>query len=377
MFRYFLVMSLMTITYAAFAAPLSELSERLMEPRQNATYFTCGDKNTDPTALYWDPKDRGPRQCGPSLARNYTPKFKGLGFEVLNFESEACFVPDQSFQLLDTIVATIVKRVTDANPRHGQAKALLISKITSSLLTEMGFALWIPTENLSDALALRRTESDPFRHIFDCDTGSMILLTVAEALGVEASLVESTIDGHDPNEFVYHNFVRWRLDEDRSLNWDMNFKDICTTPNDKQLPYQGKELSKQQFWGYESELRGNIWQRNGRYTDAAKDFLEGMKKFPERPGAYNGFAWAVASKEFSERENYSDEALAAALKAVAIRQDASYEDTLACVYAFRGDFTNAIETEKRALQHVPVKLKDDFMRRLNKFEAAKDCSGEP
>ena len=55
-------------------------------------------------------------------------------------------------------------------------------------------------------------------------------------------------------------------------NWDMNFKDICATPTKvEQLPYQGKELTKQQLWAYESQLRGQIWEQTAHYTEAAKN----------------------------------------------------------------------------------------------------------
>ncbi len=297
----------------------------------------------------------------------------------MNYESKACFVPDQSFQLLDTIVSKVVERIRAASPSNPEEKTLLISRTTSDVLTEMGFALWIPTNTLSDALSLRRTATDPDRYMFDCDTGSMILLTVADALGMEAALVESTIPGRDPKEYVQHNFVRWPIGGERFVDWDMNARAVCTAPTAGQLPYQGKALSKVQFWAYETSLRGQVWEKSGFYTEAVNDDLQAMKAFPERPGAYNAFAWVVATKVFPKRNSYSDDALAAALKAVTMREDSGFLDTLACVYAYRGDFAEAAATEKTALTLSPKKTENDFKRRLGKFTSAvpQDCTGEP
>jgi hypothetical protein len=374
MFRYFFVISFIAMISNAIAGSLPERPS-LMKSRT----LQCGEKNTAPTAWDWNKEDIKPRQCGPAMTRSYVPKYKGIGFDILNYESDACFVPDQSFQLLDTIVDKVVERVTAANISDQAQKVLLISRTTSDVLTEMGFALWIPTDTLSDALILRRTEADKLRHIFDCDTGSMILLTIAEALGVEASLVESTIPGKDPKEFVQHNFVRWPIVGQDSMNWDMNFKEMCSTPTIGQLPFQGKELSKQQFWAYETSLRGKLWERKGSYTEASRDYLLAMRTFPEHPGAFDGFAWVVATKVFPERSGYSDEALTAALKAVAVREDPNFLDTLACVYAYKGNFTKAAATEERAVRLAPKKYVDDFSRRLKKFgpTVLQDCTGEP
>src|ERR1700722_15365646 len=64
----------------------------------------CGDLNAPPTAIFWNDSERQPRHCGPPGNRNYVPSHGGIGFDILRFESEACFVPDESFQLLDSIV---------------------------------------------------------------------------------------------------------------------------------------------------------------------------------------------------------------------------------------------------------------------------------
>lgn len=54
-------------------------------------------------------------------------------------------------------------------------------------------------------------------------------------------------------------------------------------------------------------------------------------------------------------------------------------DTLACMYAYRGDFANAVATEEKAIELAHNKIVDDLKRRVGKFTASppRDCTGEP
>jgi hypothetical protein len=64
-----------------------------------------------------------PRKCGEPVPRRYTRRYRGLGFEILDSESEACFVPDQEYRLLDEIVDAIVKNIRyDPSLTERQAK---------------------------------------------------------------------------------------------------------------------------------------------------------------------------------------------------------------------------------------------------------------
>jgi hypothetical protein len=56
---------------------------------------------------------------------------------------------------------------------------------------------------LSDALIDRVDSNGSKRHIFDCDTGSFIFLTIAENLGAPVALVEIPLAGNND-----HNYVR-------------------------------------------------------------------------------------------------------------------------------------------------------------------------
>src|ERR1035437_10300510 len=68
----------------------------------------CGAGNAGPRAPQGDGNNR---PCEPDGKRHYVPHNKGIGFDILDSESQACFVPDQSYRLLDDLVDTISKKV--------------------------------------------------------------------------------------------------------------------------------------------------------------------------------------------------------------------------------------------------------------------------
>ena len=136
---------------------------------------------------------------------------------------------------------------------------------------------------------------------------------------------------------------------------------------------------------YVLSLRGGLWERRRAFSQASADYLKAMKEFPERPGAYNSFAWLVATRIFPERQSYKNDALEAANRAVSIRKHSDYLDTLACTYALVGDFDNAAAAERAALEklreeapHDYQKVRAVFQARLAGFTASvpKDCTGE-
>jgi hypothetical protein len=352
---------------ALFAAP-SPLREKLAPA-------TCGSMYAPPFA---DRNDAGRRTCGAPGPRNYTSKHRGIGFDILNLESEACFVPDASYRLLDDIVDTVVKRLSKANPpanppqdsgdaRVGQV--LKVSQITGDVLAEKGFGLYIPTHTLGDALEPRNAAGEEPRHIIDCDASSFILLTVADSLSLPASLVEITLPGGSG-----HNYVRWQVSPDTAVDWDTNGRAQCTTPTN--IPsFQGKSMSRDQTLSYALTLRVPLWKSKGLFDRAVGDYREAIRLFPEHPYAYNNFAWLVATKDFQGRAGYKNEAVAAASKAVAINRTPDYLDTLACAYAFTGDFAQAAAMENEALAGEPSNK--EFSERLKQFQASspKDCTG--
>jgi len=160
----------------------------------------CGELYASPSA---SPSDAWSRQCDDYAVRLYRHHHDGLGFEILDSESEACFVPDDEYRLLDQLIDQVEAKVhydpgvPDAAGRMQQAS--LISKTISDTMAENGFGLYIPTDTLSDALLNRAPLAQPARYIFDCDTGSFIFLTISDSIKAPVSLVDITLssgDGH-------------------------------------------------------------------------------------------------------------------------------------------------------------------------------------
>jgi hypothetical protein len=334
----------------------------------------CGTAYAPP---FGDPAPR--RTCETPVPRSYKPSHSGLGYDILDSESEACFVPDGSYRLLDQIIDSVTARLANEQ-RTGQgvseeARAVAISQATGDVLAELGFGLYIPTETLGDALVSR----NPPRFIFDCDTGSMILLTVADHLQVPASLVEITLESGSQ-----HNYVRWPLAQGRSLDWDTNGRGPCITPTN-QPAFQGQSMSRRETMGYAATLRASLWKNQKQYLRALSDYRDDMRKRPEHPVAFNNFAWLVATTDFLQRQSYKAEALQAATQAVALQRQAgapeltrkdlaNYLDTLACVYACRGDYISANTAESEA---VSISANPEFKQRQEMFTKTvpTDCTG--
>ena len=309
------------------------------------------------------------RPCDKPIKRQYTVRHQGIGFEILDSESEACFVPDQEYRLLDDLLDTVLNRITynrnltDIGAQRQQAAK--ISATISDVLTEYQFHLFVDTETLSDAL-VDRGESKVPKHIFDCDTGSLIFLTIAENLGAPVVMVEIPSSGS-----FDHLYVRW-LEKGASLfEWDMNDRNERSTPSN--LPWLfGKSMTRQETIGYALSLRAKLWERQKRYDRAILDYQAAAKLYDELTTS-NNLAWLVATKEVPRRQQLQKEALAAAQKVVSIFPKPNYQDTLACVYALSGDFAQALELEDKALAREP---RNSFEIRKQLFEARKDCTGQ-
>lgn len=332
--------------------------------RKQSVLPVCGSAYSPP---YANPSDAGRRTCPARNSRGYTTKYRGIGFEILDLESEACFVPDAAYRLLDDIVDEVISRLSQVRQSNIE-QVLAISKTTGDVLAHRGFGLYIPTETLGDALHPRNRPGESPRHIFDCDTGSMILLTIAEVLSTPASLVEITLPSGSS-----HNYVRWQVDQFTSIDWDTNGRGQCLTPRNTPS-FQGKSMSRSEVISYALTLRAPLWER-GSAARAIDDYFEAMKRSPGHPGPQNNFAWLIATKEFSDRSKYKAMAIDAATKAVALHRIPNYMDTLACVHAFAGEFDLAKRYAEEAVAGAPSNTQ--FAQRLKLFQAANptDCTG--
>jgi tetratricopeptide (TPR) repeat protein len=327
----------------------------------------CGSFSSEPIAPPSDGKDR---RCDAVRERKYKPRHKGIGFEILDSESQACFVPDQEYRLLDEIIDAVASRVDHPSGSNTQmSEAKNISQTTSDVMTSRGFAIFIDTETLSDALLDRNAAGEAERHIFDCDTGSLILLTVAENLGRSAALVEIPLSHSD----FHHNYVQWLShDGEEPLGWDMNMKLVCITPSGL-TGRDGKGMSRDETIGYALSLRAKLWERQAQYERAISDYRAAFKLYGGS-SAYNNFAWLVATRQVPGRKDLQAEALSSAQKAISMWPSANYEDTLACVFALQQNFAKASDVELQAIDDTP---KATYKHRLEMFEKEhRDCTGE-
>lgn len=326
---------------------------------------------------------RGPRECGsfiaapfaphapanlcpPAGSRSYTPRHHGLAYDVLESESEACFVPDEAFQLLDSIVDDVSASAGSGfvgSVEEKLARAQIVSKLVGDTLRAHHFALFIDTVTLSDAMATNNDGTDSF-HTFDCDTSSLIYLTVAENLGLPLSMVEITL----PSDFG-HNYVRWHIDKNTFLDWDTNGRDRCTTPVDAPS-FQGKSMTRTEILGYARALRAELWQRRKKFTAALSDLRTATTMYPNSGLAHNNFGWLVATHDFDGRNSVKAEALVHAERAVKLARNANRLDTLACVNALNGNFAAAIKLTNEAIAKGAA-----LGGRLERYKKRQDCTG--
>jgi tetratricopeptide (TPR) repeat protein len=244
-----------------------------------------------------------------------------------------------------------------------------ISALTGETLADLGFGLYIPTETLSDALMQREASGEPPRHLVDCDTSSLILLTVAKSYGLPASLVDITLPSGSG-----HNYVRWQVDSNSYFDWDTNGRSECTTPSG--LPsYEGRGMTHDQTKAYLFFVRALIWKKRQNYERAVADYRRATTLDPTQPDPLNNVAWMIATRDFPGRQNEKQFALSAATQAVAIRPSANQLDTLACTHALNGDFAQAATVQARAIVADPDN--SEFRERLAMFQglSPRDCTG--
>jgi tetratricopeptide (TPR) repeat protein len=312
------------------------------------------------------------RPCARPTRRRYSAHNRGIGFEILDSESEACFVPDEEYKLLDRLIDSVLAKVKyDSRPKTAEAKhqqAAIISKTISDVLAEHQFGVFVDTETLSDALIERGDSNSTTRHIFDCDTGSLIFLTIAENLGAPVAMVEIPTSGNDD-----HLYVRWLSDGLSFFEWDMNDRMERSTPAGLPVPF-GKSMTRDEVTAYALTLRPKLWERRGLYDDAVRDYQTALMLYG---GAteYNNFAWLIATHIVSRRQDLQKAALFSAKKAISIMPRANYRDTLACVYALTGHFEQAIAEEDNAIRESPD---EEFIARRARFRMlpARDCTGD-
>ena len=95
---------------------------------------------------------------------------------------------------------------------------------------------------------------------------------------------------------------------------------------------------------------GNALRVQGKTDEAVQEFREAIRVSSEYPDGYNNLAWLRATYP-EPRFRDGPEAVRLAEKACKLtdNKDDHFLDTLAAAYAEAGQFTQAVETAKRAL----------------------------
>jgi tetratricopeptide (TPR) repeat protein len=113
--------------------------------------------------------------------------------------------------------------------------------------------------------------------------------------------------------------------------------------------------------------RGNAWVKKGDYNKA-------REINPKQAFAYNGLAWLMATYPEGRYRN-GKRAVELAEKAVALKDDANFLDTLAAAYAEAGRFQEAIKTQERAMtklkQEGGAKSLPKYEEHLSSYKAGK------
>jgi tetratricopeptide (TPR) repeat protein len=332
----------------------------------------CGNVYAEP---FGHPSSVAGRPC-TAAGHSYKPRHKTIGHDILDIDSGACAVPDSEYQLLDDVIDSAIakyrQRMSVVQQPSDRDKALAASLATRDVLLAYDFALFIPVKTLADALWANNPVPGAGRYLFDCDTGSFIYLSVADALGLTAQLVDITLPSGSG-----HNYVEWAVAQGPHLEWDPNGQSECQTPAN--LPvYEGRAMNRDETIGYVYYLRALTRKASGQLRLALEDYHHAEQLRPNAPNAWNNAAWLISThQELGQRLVLATEAIDAAQKAVRLNRSANYLDTLACAFAAAGKLSEAAVLEAEAVAAAPSNT--DFQRRLNRFrgnEKSSTCFGE-
>ena len=120
--------------------------------------------------------------------------------------------------------------------------------------------------------------------------------------------------------------------------------------------------------------RGLAWGKKGDFDKAIADYTKAIKIEPKDPTAYNRLAWLMATCP-DGRYRDGKRAVELAEKAVALRDDANFLDTLAAAYAEAGRFQEAIKAQEKAItkrkQEGGAKDLSKYEEHLSSYKAGK------
>lgn len=106
------------------------------------------------------------------------------------------------------------------------------------------------------------------------------------------------------------------------------------------------ELNPKNFKAY--YYRALASESLGQYAQAVSDFTRLIELKPENAKGYNGLAWLLATCSNDQFRN-GGRAIELAQKAVKLKANSNFLDTLAAAYAEDGKYLEAVSTQKRAI----------------------------
>ncbi len=166
---------------------------------------------------------------------------------------------------LDRIVETAVNEIKSlqlGNISDEESRALRTFETIAKVLRQQGYRYNGRThpQTLSEALGSRDK-------LIDCDTGSMIYLSIAERLQLPISMVEIEVPRYyQDRNLGDHNFVRWRLRDGSTVDWDTN--DNYRRRKDLETELYGFSWTEDELLGYVYFVRGSTWGKKERVRES-------------------------------------------------------------------------------------------------------------
>ncbi|HET9768431.1 MAG TPA: hypothetical protein VFS60_16395 [Thermoanaerobaculia bacterium] len=272
-------------------------------------------------------------------------------------------MPDSAFERLDDIIEAVrVQFGPVAVAKFTKPEALRLSRLIAKVLKDQyRYEVKERFDQVADALTpVPGTD----HYLMDCDTGTIIYLSVAEALGLSAEVGEIPTGG----EWL-HYYVVWHLHDGDLVRWDTN--DAYDRTADARLAERivGRQGMIAIFLGYRAEA----WVRHGDAARGVADYRTAMYLEPASAAIANNFAWTLATRRDAQGMTLPSEALALAQFAVAKQRTPNRLDTLACTLALRGNWAEALRIEQEAMKAEP---RDAIQCHLTMFEKKVSCLGE-